>query len=150
MSYFTEQRRIVLIEIISGLFISLFVYAAMNKTLDFHKFQVDLGKSPILNSFSGFVAVVIPTVEVVLSIMLILKRFQYIALYGCFSLMVMFSIYIVLILNYSSFIPCSCGGILQNMTWTQHLIFNIGFVIMAVIALLLYPARTKDLSAVRG
>jgi hypothetical protein len=35
-----------------------------------------------------------------------------------------FTTYIILILNFSSFIPCSCGGILEKLGWTEHLIFN--------------------------
>lgn len=46
----------------------------------------------------------------------------------------MFTAYIIVILNYSSFVPCSCGGILEEMGWKEHLIFNIAFTILAAIA----------------
>jgi hypothetical protein len=29
-------------------------------------------------------------------------------------------------------LPCSCGGILQSMNWTQHLIFNIFFTLLGL------------------
>jgi uncharacterized membrane protein YphA (DoxX/SURF4 family) len=145
-----NKKRIIVAEAISALFILLFVYAALSKIQDFEKFKVELGKSPILNAFATYVAVAVPAVEVLIALFLVMRRFQYLALYAAFSLMVMFSAYIVMILNFSSYIPCSCGGILENMTWTEHLLFNIGFVILGVIAILIYPLDIKSLSAVRG
>jgi hypothetical protein len=60
-----------------------------------------------------------------------------IALYGSLYLMIGFSVYIYLILNYSDFIPCSCGGILEKLGWTEHLIFNISCVILLLISIYL-------------
>src|SRR5690606_14703009 len=48
--------------------------------------------------------------------------------------MVMFTAYIFIILNFSDFVPCSCGGVLEKMSWTQHLIFNVVFIILAGVA----------------
>jgi len=48
--------------------------------------------------------------------------------------MLMFTSYIIVILNYSSFVPCSCGGILEKIGWKEHLIFNIVFTILAATA----------------
>ncbi|MEJ0031509.1 MAG: MauE/DoxX family redox-associated membrane protein [Bacteroidota bacterium] len=41
--------------------------------------------------------------------------------------MVMFTAYIVVITRFSEYTPCSCGGVLEKMSWDQHLVFNIGF-----------------------
>ncbi|HWW40885.1 MauE/DoxX family redox-associated membrane protein [Pedobacter sp.] len=143
-----SKKRILLVEIISALFILLFVYAALTKVTDYQKFRIELGKSPLLNSYAGIIAVEIPGIELLISLLIATKRFQYYALYFAFSLMVIFSTYIIAILKFSPYVPCSCGGILQNMTWNQHLIFNVGFVLLGAIAVLLYPK--KNLSAVRG
>lgn len=139
------NKQSILIDIIASLFILLFVYAALSKLQDFEKFNIELSKSPMLNAYSGPVSILIPIVEIVISILLAIKRFQYIALYLSFSLMVMFSAYIICILKFSSYVPCSCGGILQNMNWTQHLFFNVVFVIMGIIGVLIYPNRMKNL-----
>jgi hypothetical protein len=117
----------------------------VSKIQDFEKFGVELGKSPILNAFSGPVSILIPVIEIVISVMLVIRQFQYMAFYLSFSLMVVFSAYIVSILKFSAYIPCSCGGILQNMTWNQHLIFNVGFVFLGTVAILIYPNTKKNL-----
>jgi uncharacterized membrane protein YphA (DoxX/SURF4 family) len=136
-----------LVDLILFLFILLFVYAASNKLMDFENFEIQLGKSPVLSDFAHFVAWSIPTTELSIAILLIFKNSQLIALYASFSLMVMFSAYIVVILNFSEYIPCSCGGILEHMTWTQHLWFNMSFVVFGIMAVLFYPNTQKEIIA---
>ncbi|MEO5777379.1 MAG: MauE/DoxX family redox-associated membrane protein [Flavobacterium sp.] len=122
---------------ISLQYILLFSYAAASKILDFQNFQIQLGQSPLLSAFAGVVSYGVIGVELILVLLLMSAKSRWMGLYGSFVLMTMFSAYIVIILNFSSFTPCSCGGILEKMTWTQHLIFNILFVVLAAIALVL-------------
>lgn len=128
----------VLLEFICLLYILLFVYAAVSKLLDFETFKVQLGQSPLLSAYADWIVYSIPAIEIIISVALLTSRFKYIGLLAAFGLMVMFSIYIIIILNYSSFIPCSCGGILSEMNWTEHLTFNISFVVIAIIAIVFY------------
>lgn len=146
----TERKRTILVEVVSAIFILLFVYAAFSKIRDFQKFEVELGKSPILSALSHYIAWIVPALEIFISVLLVIKRFQYFALYISFTLMVIFSAYIVVILKFSPYVPCTCGGVLQAMTWTQHLIFNVLFVALGATAILIYPLNIKSLSAVSG
>lgn len=139
------KNKTVAIDIISGLFILLFMYAALSKVLDFQKFNVQIGKSPLLSPFSHWIAWLIPSIEITIAILLLLKRVQLIALYASFCLMIIFSAYIIAILNFSEYIPCSCGGILENMTWIQHFWFNILFVILSAVSVLLFPYKDKEI-----
>ncbi|UUW07291.1 hypothetical protein NLG42_14380 [Flavobacterium plurextorum] len=123
------------IEVICILYILLFVYAAVSKLLDFENFQVQLGQSPLISSFAAYLAFLVPVAEIVIAVLLAVPKFRKVGLYAGFGLMVIFSIYIYLILNYSSYIPCSCGGILEKMNWDQHFYFNIFFSVLAFIAL---------------
>ena len=68
------MKRSLLIEIIAFLFILLFVYAAVSKVLDYQKFQVQLGKSPLLTAFAGWVAWVIPAIEIIISLALAIPK----------------------------------------------------------------------------
>ncbi|MFV8326856.1 MauE/DoxX family redox-associated membrane protein [Flavobacterium sp. ZS1P14] len=125
------------LEFICLLYILLFVYAAASKLLDFENFQVQLGQSPMLSAFTGFVSWAVPIIELLIVALLLFPRLRFFALFVAFSLMVMFTSYIIIILNFSSFIPCSCGGILEKMSWTQHLVFNSVFVLLAAAGILL-------------
>ena len=123
-------------EIISILFILLFVYAAVNKLGDLENFRIQLGQSPMLTSMRDWIAWIVPAIELVIAGMFIIPRLRLKALYAAFSLMTMFTAYIYIILAYSPYVPCSCGGILEKMGWKEHLIFNSVFVLLALIGIL--------------
>lgn len=127
-------------------FIALFVYAAIAKLMDFQKFQVQLGQSPMLTRYATVVAWAVPVSELVVAIFIMFERTRLAGLYGAFGLMVMFTTYIILASRFSDYVPCSCGGILESLGWTEHLIFNSVFVVMAFVAVLLQPARRGRLA----
>lgn len=116
-------------------FVVLFVYAGMSKLLDFETFQVQLAQSPLLSAYAGFVAWAVPISEFLIAILLLVERTRILGLRGFFFLMVLFTTYIVIILNFADFVPCSCGGVLEDMSWGQHLAFNIAFVLVSGVLL---------------
>lgn len=119
---------------ITLLYIVLFVYAGVNKLLDFEKFQLQLAQSPMLTAYADFFSIAVICVEFAISILLLLPRFRRVALLAAFTLMVLFTVYIFIILHYSPYVPCSCGGILEKMGWEEHLFFNLGFVALGALA----------------
>jgi hypothetical protein len=132
-----------IVEIVCFLFTTLFVYASLSKFIEYEKFTVQLGQSPLLTAFAKWIAWLIPSLEILISLMMTLPKLRLIGLYASFSLMVMFTTYIIAITKFSDYIPCSCGGILQNMSWNQHLIFNVAFVFLAIIAIMIYPEKKR-------
>jgi uncharacterized membrane protein YphA (DoxX/SURF4 family) len=140
------KKRITL-EIISFLFVLLFMYAALNKIFDYEKFAVQIGQSPLLTGFGDSLPWLVITIEIMTSICFVIPRFRLIGLLSAFSLMTMFSIYIIAILNFSDYVPCSCGGVLEKLGWTEHLIFNLGFVVLSLIGIVLH---TKEELSARG
>ena len=83
------------------------------------------------------IAPAVITLELLLALLLCFKATRLTGLYASFFLMIAFTVYIYLILNYSDFVPCSCGGIIEKLGWTEHLVFNIAFATLALIALVL-------------
>lgn len=134
------------IEAVSLFYILLFVYAAISKVLEFENFQAQLGQSSIIGAYAGIVSYSIIIIELLVSVMLVIPSFKLRGLYSSFILMSLFTVYIFIILNFTSNIPCSCGGILEKMTWKVHLIFNIISLILAGLSLLFFDRtgrRTK-------
>lgn len=129
------QMRNIIVETICLLFVLLFVYAGASKLMDFENFKVQLGQSPLLSAFASWVSWLVPILEIGIALLLMIPRWRSMALLASLSLMVMFTTYIFIILNYSSFVPCSCGGILEKMSWRTHLVFNVVFVFFALLAL---------------
>lgn len=135
--------------VICYLYILLFVYTAVSKFLDFENFQVEIAQSPILTAYAGFFARAVIIIELIIALLFTVKRFRIIALYSAYTIMLLFSVYIFIILNFSPYIPCSCGGVLEKMGWTEHLIFNITFCILALIALYLLNSIQKFLPFIK-
>lgn len=138
-------------DIASSFFILLFCYAAVSKISDFSLFQVQIGQSPMLSAYAGFLSYAVIIVEIIIVILLMIKKTQHIGLYAATALMSAFTTYIIIILTYSDFIPCSCGGILEDLTWTEHLIFNVVCILIGIFAINCrdsntnYPKRSSTL-----
>ena len=133
----SAKMRSAAIEAVSYLFVLLFVYAAVSKLHEFSSFRAQLGQSPLISAYTGFVSVFIPAAEILTALFLVIPGLRIYGLAASLLLMTLFTAYIVIILNFSSYIPCSCGGILEKMGWEQHLAFNIFFLLLAVLAIVL-------------
>jgi hypothetical protein len=121
-------RKNTIVEIICSLLIILFIYAALSKLGSYERFTVQLSKSPFITSFSNMVAWSVPTIEILIALLLTIKKTRLIGLYAAFFLMSLFTAYLLIMLNFSYYIPCSCGGVLEYLSWNQHIAFNGFFV----------------------
>ena len=130
-----ETKRTKITTFISIFFILLFCYAAISKIMDFEKFKIQIKDSSLLGSFSEILPVSIIVIELVLVGLLCYQKTRNTGLLGSFILMLFFTGYIAHMLLTSENLPCSCGGILEKMTWTEHLYFNIGCAVLAILAL---------------
>ncbi len=134
------------IQIISILFIILFTYAAVSKLLDHKNFTLLLTQSPFLGAYANLLSWGIPAIELMIASLLVFPKLNLEGLWGSLILMVLFTTYIIIVLNFSESIPCSCGGIISSLSWKQHLYFNIGFIVLAAIGVVLgYIQKTSFL-----
>lgn len=130
-------RKNTIAEFISALLIILFIYTGLNKLMDVEKFKQDIGRSPFIENMADFIAYPLPIGELLLSLLLIIKRTRLLGLYLSISLMALFTGYIWLMLNYAYDLPCSCGGIISKLSWNGHLVFNGVFTALAVVGAML-------------
>lgn len=130
-----------MVEIIACLLIVLFVYAGVIKLLDYKTFAAQIGQSPMLTRWANVLAWLVPSSEIFISLLLAFSRSRMIGLYGSFALMTMFTAYIVMAMNFFDYVPCSCGGIIEGMTWSQHLVFNVCFLLLTIAGVLLEMPR---------
>lgn len=125
-------------------FILLFVYTAASKFIDYENFRAVIGQSPLITRFAPVLAVVVPVAEIVIALLLVMPRYRRAGLYASFAIMTLFTVYIVVLLTLSEKIPCSCGGVISQMSWTQHLYFNIAFMLLALLGMWLYTKQPHD------
>ena len=128
-------------QVVIYFFIILFVYAAVSKLTDFENFQVQVAQSPLLSAFATPIAYGVVLGELAIALMLCFSKSRTLGLYLFLGFMTAFTVYIFLILNYSPFVPCSCGGVLEKMGWWEHLWFN-GIVCLVTVFIIITDNNT--------
>jgi hypothetical protein len=120
------------------LFILLFTYAAFSKLLDIDRFRAQLYLQPFSHPVADILLYLLPALEILLAVLLCFERSGFVALIGSTVLMAIFTAYISLaLLHYLGDIPCSCGGILNRISWTVHLAFNWAFILAGLTGIVL-------------
>ena len=137
------MKKNTIVELISSLLMFLFLYTALSKLLEFNKFKYQIGQSPFITNISWLVIWSIPLAEIITSIFLIFKRTRLAGLYLSFFLLLLFTGYVFIMLKYSSYLPCSCGGVLSIMSWKQHLIFNLVFTGLSLAGIIVQNSTSK-------
>lgn len=141
-----KRKAYVIEDLLSFLLVLLFVYASVSKILDFQNFRTEMGQSPMLNAYAHIAAPGVLMAELFLAVLLSIPSTRRWALLLSFSLMCMFTAYIIIILNFSDYVPCSCGGVLQQLGWKEHILFNLVFVGFAAAGFVMSDVRQKSIN----
>lgn len=129
-------------EPIAVLLIILFVYTASSKLLDIAAFRKQMLNQPLPDVLKQNLVWLVPVFEITTSVFLIIKSARLYGFLIAFLLMLAFTVYVGLILaNTFAYIPCSCGGILNTLSWKAHLIFNIVFTLLALAGVIIERKR---------
>lgn len=139
-----HMRKKIAIEVISSLLILLFMYTALSKLLDFTAFKNVLSRSPFIGNKAAVVALALPITEIMVALLLFIPNTRLWGFYGSAALMTIFTLYLGYMILFSPKLPCSCGGVLKQMTWNQHLIFNIFFLLLSLTGLVFERKRVKQ------
>ncbi|MDN3584558.1 hypothetical protein QWZ17_27035 [Mucilaginibacter flavus] len=106
----------------------------------------------VINHAAPVLGYLVPATEIVLVIYLcsgiIFTKYLRTALISSVILILIFEIYIVAMLLSGLDLPCSCGGVIAQLSWKQHVIFN-GLFIIAGLAAILYDDFTLRLKGKR-
>lgn len=128
---------------ISYSLVLLFLYAATSKLLTYDKFVVQIGQSEMLSPYAGVLAWLVPLIEIVIAVLLVFSGLRLLGLYASLGLMAMFTAYIFIVLHFMEKQPCGCGGVLQAMTWSQHLVFNSVFTVLVGVGIVLHQVVAR-------
>lgn len=132
------KRKEIVIKIITLLYILVWSYAAFSKLAVLEKSRTEMTNQVFPIWMAEILYWLIPFIELAICIMLIFTRTQLAGLYASLLLMSAFSIYIgITMTGVFGRVPCSCGGILSNMSYGAHLLLNLFFVSIAAIAICL-------------
>jgi uncharacterized membrane protein YphA (DoxX/SURF4 family)/thiol-disulfide isomerase/thioredoxin len=137
------MKKTVIAEIISLLFVALFLYAGLSKLMEYSVFKVQIAQSPILQPFARWIAWLLPMAELVVSLLLFFPQGRLQGLYASLGLMMIFTVYIIAIFSFDKHLPCSCGGIIELLSWKGHLEFNGIFILLASLGIRLQRQSGK-------
>ena len=135
VKYQQRIKKKIIADIICGLLILLFVYAAFSKLLAFGQFRFVLSRAPLTGNYSILFAVLIPTIELIIAALLIMPSSSKAGLISAISLLIVFTTYMVFMVLTDPNLPCSCGGVIQQLSWKQHIAFNIFFIVPGIIGI---------------
>jgi len=130
-----KVNKTLIIEIIAALFILLFVYTAITKIMNRERFSAVLSQSPLIGTTATILSYLLPIVELAIVLFLFIPSLRVWGFASSLFLMLIFTFYITYMIFFTPTLPCSCGGVLAQMTWRQHLVFNIFFTALAGIGL---------------
>jgi len=127
------MKRITLADFTSYFFILLFVYTGATKLMETQLFKEQLISSPLLGPLAGFISWALPIGEILLGIAFLIPRLQRKAFYATLVVMALFTIYVLVIFFMDNHLSCSCGGIIEELTPKQHIVFNSACVVLSIL-----------------
>ncbi|WP_394365959.1 MauE/DoxX family redox-associated membrane protein [Pedobacter hiemivivus] len=122
----------------------LFLFSAFEKIVEHQRFYNGLSNVSIIGSKAEVISYFVPMSEVLISILLIIPKTHKVGLYGFTLLMGIFTAYIVGMWLWASRLPCLCNLIVENLSWGQHIWFNIVFIVLAITALVLSKTNIES------
>jgi hypothetical protein len=129
------MKRIVTTELISSLLIFLFGYTAISKLLSIHRFEAVLEQSPLISSGAALLAWQIPLAELGIVLLLIFSSTRIMGLWMSGIMLFLFTVYLIYMILFSHYLPCSCGGVISTMSWPVHIGFNVLCIGLTVVGL---------------
>lgn len=136
------MKRKMIVEVIAFLLMLLFLFASVSKWLTFKTFIGDINNQPFPNWLTPWITNLLPPIEVLIVLALMFEKTRTAGFYASLILMSAFSIYsAAVLLKFFDYIPCSCGGIIKNLSWRDNLILNLFFVAISIVGILLRKNR---------
>lgn len=118
-------------ELIAALLILTLTYAAFSKLMERNFFASALSQLPVIGSGARLLSIILPASELLISFMLFFPRLRKPGLFAAFLLMLVFTVYVGGMMLFVPYLPCSCGGVLNQLGWGGHLALNLALTALA-------------------
>jgi putative oxidoreductase len=122
-----KPSQYLLSQLIAALFILLFAYTALDKLLHIKQFIFYLRNFSLFAFAPVFSAWSVVFVEMIIVCFLFFNSTRRIGFLASLCLMLVFTLFIGYMLVTFEKLPCSCGGIIKQLSWRDHLIANLVF-----------------------
>jgi len=128
-----------------SLLIILWIYAAGSKILEYNSFIHQLTLQHFPFKIENTMAWLLPSIEIFAAILLTIPKTIRYGLYTSATLLTLFTLYITFILTgIHHKAPCSCGGVLNILSWKSHLVFNLIFLFINAWTIHVFHRKRKE------
>jgi uncharacterized membrane protein YphA (DoxX/SURF4 family) len=129
----------------SIVFVCMFLFAlsGIDKLLDHEKFATGLSKVTFIGNYAMLISWSVPIAELFVCALLAISKMKRLGLYLFTALMTVFTVYICWMLLWAEKLPCRCNLIVEKLSFGEHLVFNLVFIGLALIALRLSQIKLK-------
>jgi len=128
----------------ASMLVLLFLYTAVYKLAGYKAYVGSMHAQPLPEWSIPTLIWVIPGAEILASILLFFPWGRFWGFFLSAILLASFTGYVALVLSKAfGEVPCNCGGAIQTLNWTQHLILNIVFLTLAVAGLVLSRGKHR-------
>jgi hypothetical protein len=117
--------------------IFLWSYAAALKVLNHQRFLQEISWFPILKLEPVFIAVAFPVAISITAVMMAIEKTRLKGLVASAATLIVMTVYLIFLVNFSEELPCSCSSIWENLEWKDNILINLGLIIVNLIAILL-------------
>ena len=137
-----KSQRKLIVQIATALLIILWVYTGSSKLLDFDEFRLQLALQTLPVWSKKILLYSLPELELLIGALLVFAKTQHAALWASMILMTVFTGYVGLAI-FGGFVhvPCSCGGVIKAMGWKLHFVFNLFFLMLTCMTLLIHHKK---------
>lgn len=139
----------VVAEIITALLIMVFVYTGVSILIAQQTFLQQLKMDYYTGGYANWLSWMIPFEVLIIAALLLFKNTRLAGYYAFTFLIVLFPISNITILISGKPLTCSCGGIIQQLSWQQYLVLHSSFLVLGIVSISLQKKLT-NLNSVYG
>jgi hypothetical protein len=130
------------------LFVALYTYTAAMKLLDFPVYRIKMRRQHFFEPLKEWLVWGVPIAELLVAIALVLPylvaspKLTRASLVGNLVLISGFTLYAGLAASgIFGYVPCACGGFLEDMGWWVHFLFNLLLTLIAAVGVWLHRIK---------
>lgn len=120
-------------KISAGILSIVFLYTSLNKLSEPNTGIWAMFQPPILASIMHVVYILMPWLEITVTLLLATTRFRLLGLTFSLFLTIGFSVYLIYIRLNNEYLPCECGGGIDRLDWNVHILLDVFLIAISFI-----------------
>lgn len=137
------------LDIIIFLLLLLWIPVTLDKIINFNSYQSAILRQPLPGTLAHLVIYILPILEITTVGLLLINSLRQIGLLLSTLLMTLFTSYVAIaLLGTWGKLPCGCGSVIHNLGWTEHLLFNITYLLISILGLIFNLKIRKESSLI--